>query len=276
VLRLFRDRYCAALRPDGLTVVRRRGGPLAALDLKHAAEVSAFADGPAWIPVVAALKEFLARPEAGPGELWVVLSGHFARFLLVPWNRELSTPEELQAWAAAGFENVYGQAAAGWEIRVSPEKPGAPRIACAVDRDLLTALERAAAGSRQRLASVQPYLMACYNALAGRMRPGDFLFLVSEGDRASLLAAAGGEWRAVRSAPASDQPVALASVVEREIHLSDLAGDAAPEIYVHAPQRAGLVLPAIKGRAPRILEPKAMRGFSPITDGRFAMAAAAA
>jgi hypothetical protein len=276
VLRLFRDRYCAALRPDGLALVRRRRGPVPALDLKHAEDFAAPGEGPPWAPAVAALKAFLARPEAGPGELWVVLSGHFARFLLVPWNADLATPDELQAYAGAAFENVYGEAAAAWEIRISPEKPGAPRIACAVDRELLAALDQAAAGSRQRLVSVQPYLMVCYNALAGRMHHGDFLFLVSEGDRASLLAASRHQWRAVRSAPAPDHPAALASLAEREIHLSDLGGEAAPEIYIHAPQRPAMVLPAVKGKAPRVLELKAMTGFSPISDGRFAMAVAAA
>lgn len=276
MLRLLRDRYCAALRPDGVAVVRRRRGPAPALDLKEAMEVAAPAAGPAWAPAVAALKEFLARPEAGPGDLWVVLSSHFARLLLVPWNAELSTPDELQAYAAAAFENVYGEAAAGWDVRVSPERPGAPRVACAVDRELLGALEQAAAGSRQRLTSVQPYLMACYNSLAGRMGQGDFLFLLSEGDRASLLAGSRKVWRAVRSAPAPDQPAALAALAEREIHLSDLGGETGPEVFVHAPLRSGLVLPAVRGKAPRILELKAMKGFSPITDGRFAMAVAAA
>lgn len=272
---LWRDRYCAALRPDGLAVVRRRRGLAPALDLKQAMDLGP-AEGPAWTAPVAALKDFLARPEAGPGDLCVVLSSHLARFLLVPWNADLSTPDELQAFAAAAFENVYGEAATGWDIRVSPERAGSPRIACAVDRELLAALEQATAGSRQRLHSVQPYLMACYNALASRMGQGDFLFLVSEGDRASLLAASRQEWRAVRAVPAPDHPAALASLAEREIHLSDLGGETGPEIFVHAPLRAGLVLPAVKGKAPRILELKPMAGFSPITDGRFAMAVAAA
>jgi hypothetical protein len=276
VLLSLRDRYCAALRPDGVAVVRRARGLRPALNLKEFLECVPAQEGPAWAPAVAALKEFLARPEAGPGDLSVVLSSHFARFLLVPWNAELATPDELQAFAAAAFENVYGEAAAGWDIRVSPERPGSPRIACAVDRDLLMALEAATAGSRQRLASVQPYLMACYNALAGRMAQGEFLFLLSEGDRASLLAASREEWRAVRAVPAPDHPSALASLAEREIHLSDLGGEAGPEVYVHAPMRAGMVLPTVAGKAPRILELKAMAGFSPITDGRFAMAVAAA
>lgn len=275
MLPLLRDRYCAALRPDGVAIVRRRRGLKPLLDLKEAMDVAP-AEGVAWAPAVAALKEFLARPEAGPGDLCVVLSSHFSRFLLVPWNPELATPDELQAFAAAAFENVYGEAATAWDIRVSPERPGSPRVACAVDREMLTALEAAVAGSRQRLASVQPYLMACYNALAGRIGQGDFLFLLSEGDRAGLLAASRHEWRAARAVPAVDHPTALASLAEREINLSDLGGEAGPEVYVHAPLRSGLVLPAVKGKAPRILEMKPMAGFSPITDGRFAMAVAAA
>ncbi len=276
MLRLLRDRYCAALRPDGVAVVRRRRGPAPALDLKEAIACAPAAEGPAWAPPVAALKEFLARPTTGAGELWVVLSSHFARFMVIPWNDGLASPEELQAYAAAEFENVFGEAASAWDIRVSPEKPGARRVACAVDRALLEALDQAVAGTRLRLASVQPHLMACYNALAPRVQGPDFVFLVSEGDRASLLAVSASQWWAVRSAPAPDHPAAIAALVEREIHLSDLGGEGAPEIYVHAPQRAGLLLPAVKGKAPRILELRPMAGYSPVTDGRFAMAAAAA
>ena len=271
-----RDRYCAALRPDGVAIVRRRRGLAPALDLKEALACAPAAEGPAWAPAVAALGEFLARPGTGAGDLWVVLSSHFARFMVIPWNDQLSSPEELQAWAAAEFEDVFGEAAAAWDIRVSPEKPGSQRIACAVDRALLEALEQAAAGTRVRLASVQPNLMACYNAMAPNVRGRDFVLLVSEGDRASLLAAAAGQWLAVRSAPAPDHPAAIAALVEREIHLSDLGGAGAPEVFVHAPQRAGLALPAVGGKAPRILELKPMAGFSPISDGQFAMAAAAA
>ncbi|HSD59422.1 MAG TPA: hypothetical protein VLC55_01030 [Burkholderiales bacterium] len=277
MLPLLRDRYCAALRPDGVAIVRRRRGLAPALDLKEAVACAPAAEGPAWAPAVAALSEFLARPATGPGDLWVVLSSHFARFMVIPWNDELASPEELQAYAAAVYENVFGEAAsAAWDIRTSPERPGTQRIACAVDRALLEALDQAVAGTRVRLASVQPHLMACYNALAPNLRGRDFVFLVSEGDRASLLAAAASQWRAVRSAPAPDHPAAIAALVEREINLSDLGSETAPEVYIHAPQRAGLVLPAVKGKAPRVLELKSMSGFSPITDGRFAMAAAAA
>ncbi len=268
-----RDRYCVALRPNGVALVRRRRGT-AALDLKGFLACNPAAEGPPWGPAVEALKRFAARPETTPGDLWVVLSNHFVRFQLVPWNGELASVEELQNFAVAAFENVFGEKAATWDVRLSPEKAGAPRIASAVDRALLDALRDAVAGTNLSLISVQPYLMAAFNALAKPFRNRDFIFLLAEPGRASLLAAVDQHWRSVRTGAMENGPEAMAALIEREIHLSQL-DDKVPAILVHAPHHSGLLLNPIGGVAPRVLEVRAMPGFSPVSDGQYAMAAAA-
>lgn len=274
MLPLLRDRYCVALRPDGVALVRRRRGT-SALDLKGHLACAPAVEGPAWGPAVEALKRFAARPETTAGDLWVVLSNHFTRFQLVPWNGELASVEELQNFAAAAFENVYGEASASWDVRLSPEKAGAPRIASAVDRALLDALRDAVAGTNLTLVSVRPYLMTAFNALANPFRNRDFIFLLAEPGRAGLLAAVDQQWRSVRTGALEDGPEAMAALIEREIHLSQL-DDKVPSILVHAPHRSGLLLNPVGGMAPRVLELRAMPGFSPVADGQYAMAAAAA
>ena len=277
MLRLWRDRYCVALRPDGVELVRRRHGPQTAIDLKEAAACAPAAEGPAWGPPLIALKELLARPRIGAGDLSVVLSNHFARFLIVPWNGELANAVELQNYALACYENVFGEAAAAWEVRVSPERAEAPRIACAFDRTLLEGLNEAVAGSKLRLASVQPYLMVAYNRVSKAFRSKDFVFLLAEEGRACLLAASGSLWRSVRSTPLPiADPLAMAGFIEREVHLADLDEEHVPAIYIHAPQRSAVVVPSVRGVQPNLVQLKPVTGFSPLTDGQFAMAATAA
>lgn len=267
-----RDRYCVALRPDGVALLRRRRGT-PAVDLKGFIACAPAEEGPAWGPAVETLKRFAARPETSPGDLWVVLSNNFVRFQLLPWNGELASAEEMQNFAVAAFENVYGETAAAWEVRVSPEKAGAPRIASAVDRALPDALKEAVSGTNLRLVSAQPYLMTAFNALTKPFRSRDFIFLLVEPGRAGLLAAVDQQWRSVRTVGMEDGAEAMAALIEREIHLSQL-DDNVPAILVHAPHRTGLLINPVGGVAPRVLELKAAPGFSPVADTQYAMAAA--
>jgi hypothetical protein len=263
------------MRPQGIAAVRRRGGRKA-LDLKETIACEPAEEEISWAPALAALREFLARPATTEGDLSVVLSNHFARFLIVPWNGEIATTEELQNYATACFEDVYGEATGAWEIRVSPERSGRPRIACALDRGLINGLQEAVAGSKLRLVSVQPYLMAAFNLLSGPFRDRDFVFVLAEAGRACFVAASGKAWRAVRTTAAPDDPELMAAFIEREVNLADFGEDASPAIYIHAPHRPGLTVPAVRGATPRTLELKAIEGFSPMTDGQYAMALAAA
>jgi hypothetical protein len=275
VLRLWRDRYVAAMRPQGVAVVRRRAGRKA-LDLKDTIVCEPAEEEISWAAPLAALREFLARPATTEGDLSVVLSNHFARFLIVPWNGEISNSEELQNYAAACFEDVYGEATATWEIRVSSEKTGKPRIACALDRGLINGLQEAVAGSKLRLVSVQPYLMTAFNLLSRPFRESDFVFVLAEAGRACFVASSGNAWRAVRTTAAPDDPELMAAFIEREVNLADFGEDASPAIYIHAPHRPGLSVPPVRGATPRTLELKPIEGFSPVTDGQYAMALAAA
>lgn len=231
--------------------------------------------GRAWIEPLQALERLLQGPETTPGDATVVLSNHFVRYLLLPWNDQIGSREELGNYARACFESVFGAAAQAWDIRVAPDRLGAPRLACAVDRDLLAAVRESIGRSRLRLVSIQPYLMAAYNRLGRHFGRGDFLFALIEPGRACLLAATGRQWQAVRSVAANGGE-SVAAILERELRLLEANSAGLPQLFIHAPDCAALPLAnAAHSPQPRFLVLAPLNGFEPERDSAFSMAMAA-
>lgn len=271
---LLRDRYCAVLRPDRVDLVRFKHGFKPVLDLKQSVAVAAGAEGAPWLPAVAALGEMVAGDSVARGELVAVLSNHFVRYLVVPWDDQVGSIAEYEGFARIAFESVFGEAARTWSIRVSPERFRAPRLASAMDGELAQAL-RQAGRDKLRLISIQPYLMAAFNRLSQPFRRRDFFFLLAEPGRACVLAAVGGKWRMVRNHAVSDD-AAISALVERELRLLETNEGPVPHLYVHAPGFRQLKLPIVEGAAPRVLALPPVEGFVPEADAAFSMALAAA
>ena len=201
--------------------------------------------GLAWPGAVAALESLLAGREPGRAELRVVLSSHYTRFCLVPWSEAINSPEELAGYARLCFEDIYGALGDGWSLKLSPEAAGHPRLAAAMPEELLAQLRNLAKANGLRLASVQPYLMAAFNRHRAALVLDDFLFLVAEPGRGSLLLARGGRWAAVRSVALDDSDAALNDLIAREGELHSLEQDRPVNCYLHAPGRAGSITDVI-------------------------------
>lgn len=245
---LSRDDFVAVLAPTRATLLRAgRGGaaPCGASDCEGG-----------WNGAADALQGLLREGGAHRGGLTVVLSSHFAHFLLVPWSDAIGSPAELETFTRIGFEDIYGPIAAGWALRISPEAAGRPRVAVAVEQALLDRLQTVAQGAGMRLASVQPHLMAAYNRLQPRLARDNFVFAVAEPGRCSILLARAGQWLAVRSNASADSERAVAALLERECELNGIGDPAAgplPAVYVHAAGRTAVAWPAVEGIAPQAL-----------------------
>jgi len=274
VLPSLRDRYTAGFCPDRVVFARRKRGLGRVVDLKHIEPCPPEEPGaPAWLEPLNALERVLKRADVRSGTLTVVLSNHFVRYLLIPWNDEIASREEFDNYARACFENVFGPGAQSWEVRVAPGKAGTPRLGCAIDRELLGALRHTAGTSALKLISIQPYLMAAYNRLSWHFARGDFVFLLVEQGRACLLSALGERWQSVRSAAVADAESAVA-LLEREMQLLD-AGTAPPQVFVHAPDAGKLKLPRFNNEKPQFLVFAPLEGFVPDQEGAYSMALAA-
>jgi len=136
-------------------------------------------------------------------DVTVVLSNHFARYTIVPPQADATAQEEL-ALARFQFAKIHGERARGWEVRISRAGDG-PRLACAIDASLLERLKACfPKGGKARLASVQPALMAAYNAARKRIpREGAWLLLAEPG-RSCLARVAAKGWGSVHNGPETD------------------------------------------------------------------------
>lgn len=250
---LSRERLVAVLAPTHVAVLSRaRRGALQALDSVECAPARAGMHD--WSAAADTLAQTLAGRAARRGELTVVLSSHFVRFRLVAWSDAVGSPDEMEAYARIGFEDVYGAVVAGWALRVSPEGPGCARLAAAIEQALLDRLEAVAHTAGLRLASVEPHLAASFNRLLPRLRHQDFVFAVTEPGRCSLLVARAGRWLSVRSSAAQDPGDALAAMLARECELCDFTGDMPPAVYVHAAGGDPAALVVVQGMAAQALE----------------------
>jgi hypothetical protein len=243
----WRDRYTAVLSPERVALVRRRRGWGTQPELHSQADCAATTPQAA----VDALTTLLAAPGVGAGELTLVLSSHFVRYLLVPWQPQIGQPSELAAFAGICFEETFGNDSGGREIVIGRERSPSARIAAGLDTSFLHALRTAVGASRLRLVSVQPYLASLFNRLRPSLARRDFVFLVAEPTRSCLLVATGGCWRSLRNTGAAATPQELADLVEREAQLAGLGEDDMPPVFVHAPGQDDLQLPACAGVVPK-------------------------
>lgn len=195
--------------------------------------------GLSWPSAVAALETLLAGRKPERAMLKVLLASHYTRFCLVPWSEAINTPEELAGYARLCFEDIYGTLGEGWNLSLAPEAAGQPRLAAAMPEELLTQLRSLAKASGLRLASVQPYLVAAFNRYRAALSMDDFLFLVAEPGRGSLLLARDGRWATVRSVTLDESDVALNDLIAREGELRGLEQGAPAAFFLHAPGRTG-------------------------------------
>ncbi|CAB5519870.1 Uncharacterised protein [Pseudomonas putida] len=225
------DRYCAVLGAEGVGLGRWHANQHQWLGSRA---FTCDPAQPAWAPALEALGELLAEHAPRRAQLRVLLSARYSRFCLVPWSDAIGHPRELDAYARACFENLYGQPLDDWRIVLSPEPAGASRIATALPEALLQALQALGRESRLSLRSVQPYLMAAYNRCSAQLEEGDFLFVLAEPRRSVLLLAAGGAWQQVLAQGCADNDQALQALIERTC---ELYGEHLPRVYLHAPGR---------------------------------------
>lgn len=265
----WRERYSAALSPTRVALIRRGASGRSLVDERDCIG----GESPGWAAPVGALGELLDKPGMRRASLDVVLSGHFARFCLLPWSDEIGSRDELEAYARIRLEDLYGAAASSWTVCISPAPAGHPRLAAAIDSALLARLHEIASAAGMHLASVQPYLITAFNRLRRRMREDRFLFVVAESGRGSVLAAREDRWLSVRSSAGVEDDAALAALIERESELLGFEIGDMPPLYVHEPGRAADPVDAVRGVVPVRLQMPGIPG-TPSTSPVHAMAQA--
>lgn len=179
-----KDRVTIALAPAEL-IVR---GERIACDPAYGAEP--------WHGALAQLE----RLELGNARVTIELSGHFVRYALVPWSEALATPAEEEVFVRHHFAKIHGERAKAWSVRASEAAAGAPRLASAVDAALIASLRDLFKKKAAKLVSIQPALMARFNASRGAVPAGGAWLVLAENDRACIALHGARAWRAVQNA----------------------------------------------------------------------------
>ncbi|HSO06740.1 MAG TPA: hypothetical protein VLW45_05850 [Pelomicrobium sp.] len=216
---LRREGLRIGLAPDRVELARGTGGNGEA----RAAEIACAAavDAPPWRPALDALRAALPDWARGAKRAHVILSNHFVRYVLVPWNEQVVRPAERRLQARNLLAATFGGTVAGWEIALAEPGYGEPALACATDGALLDALTAVLESARLRVDSVRPYLVAAYNAASGQLDANGCL-AVAEPGRLSLAAFSGGRWGAVSSRRVASAD-ALGGSLLQELTLLDLS-----------------------------------------------------
>lgn len=272
MLPLWRDRVRIALCRDRLVMVHLRGGRGNHIVSKQVIPYSGTESG--WQPVLGILQNTLQDKDWKKAEATVILSNHFVRFLVLPWNDVTLTDAEQLAVAQHRFDEVYGADSANWEVRLSEGPVGTPSMASAVPQGLLNELKAIFKASTLRLKSVQPYLMSAFNASRRELGSEQGWFVLAERDSFCIGLVQGGQWSSIRLRHVvADWFEEALLVLEREALLT-AEGKKFNKVFVHAPELFGFE--PIK-RGPWLLHPLKLNlipGISQAEIANYAIAAA--
>ena len=172
-----------------------------------------------WRGAIEALPQILKAHKSRDAS--VVLADQFVRYALLPWNPAAKTAEQWLALARHRFSALHGATAAEWDVKVTETAPTGPRLACAVDRELVQQLAVRFAAAGVNLLSVQPFLVAAFNRLRSgilsKVGSGSCWIVVEEPGRLTLALIQRGAWVAIRSRRSDERwRVVLPEILERE------------------------------------------------------------
>ena len=178
-------------------------------------QVNPSPDRAEWHAVVEALPEVLAGLQKH--EVSLVLADRFVRYALLPWSAALRSDAQWLTLARHRLTAIHGPAASGWEVKLADTGPSAPRLACAVERELIEALAAKFVAANVQLSSVQPFLVAAFNRIRATIGNGSCWLVVEEPGRLTLALVQRGVWIAIRSRRSDPTwRASLPEIIERE------------------------------------------------------------
>ena len=160
---LWRDEVGAYVSPHHLCLVRMQRGVHPTLSAEYEQRFAGVTDE-SWSRALEALATKLGEEPWRASRIRIVLADHWARYAIVPWVAALSSNDERLAHGRQLLGSAYGDAVAGWEVRISEAPPGATRVVCAISGELIAAVRSVCLAHGCKLLSLQSQLVASYAA----------------------------------------------------------------------------------------------------------------
>ena len=241
------NRLLVLLNTESITVINHSNGLGSGLhSKKDSITQQQIIDAPVWQHVINQLDIRLALIKHKPNtQLQVVLSSDFVRYLLLPAQAIMISSAEKDAYASAALYELYGLAAANWQIKCDAAAPHQPSMVAAIDNKLIENLKQIAATHQLKLVSVSPHLMHVLNGLAKPLLKLTAYLAIVEIGRITLLNLQKGQYQQLRTQLIrKDWQAELNQLLLRE---NTLGNATHRDAFIYAPNYKNTALLGIKG-----------------------------
>ena len=152
----------------------------------------------------------------------VLLGSDLVRFLVLPPQQVMMNVQEKTAYAAATFQEIYGENANDWQLKYHDNVPNKPFIVAAIDKNLLNVIYQTVSKHQFKLTSIQPYVMAAFNESAKHFVKTNTYLAIVEMNRLTLILIQFGYYQQLRSHVISGEWQAdLTKILLRESAISE-------------------------------------------------------
>ncbi|MBS0299674.1 MAG: hypothetical protein JSR32_07065 [Proteobacteria bacterium] len=238
---LWRDRIQIFLAPGQIDWIRSARGFKPVQAAKVTVLCEPMQGAPLWRAALQQLEKHLT--EVSNTELTITLSNHFVRYVTLPPQAEIMTPEEVNAYAAFRMREIYAERVDAWVLSVSEWNPLTGAVCAAIPRDLLTELEKMAARLQCKLKEIEPYFASVYDHWQKLLDSEKTYCAVVETGRMCISTQIGGVWYSIRNQrivhSVADE---LLAALDQEAVLSGNKA-ALEQVFLFAPQHPDLTLP---------------------------------
>lgn len=239
--RLWRDQIQVFLAPERVDLVRSVRGFKPVQSAKVTVLCEPIQGVPMWESALRQLEEKLG--DAAGTELAITLSNHFVRYVALPPQAEITSPEEVKSYATFSMREVYAERVDSWVLSVSEWTPVNGAVCAAIPRDLMAQLEEMALRYQFRLKEIEPYLASAYDRWQKLLSGNKIYFVVIETGRICIALLINKTWHSIRNQRIL-QNVAdeLLAALDQEAVLSGNK-EAVELVHLFAPEHPDLILP---------------------------------
>lgn len=243
--RLWRDQLHVFLAPGRMDWVRLKRSfksmPLA----KATVFFNPGESEPNWSEVLRQLNSVLAN--AAGAELSVVVSNHWVRYVALPPQREITTPDEVKSYAGFRLREVYGDRVDAWQLSISDWNPLDGAVCAAISRDLMMQLEQLVSACRCKIKVIEPYLASVHDRWQAQLKGEKVFLAVVESGRICLAVIHHGRWQSIRNQRISGNigDDLLAALDQEAIGCG--VKEALAFVHLFAPEHPDLTLPHDSG-----------------------------
>ena len=237
------NRLVVAIHPRGIDALRLHRGRLPRSPIRLAErqrfDVAALPDddAPPWQRPLALLRELAG---SGARHLHLVVSNHFVRYQLLPWESVVACKGDTQALAQARFQLAFGDAAAGWQVLADAPRFRSASLAAAIDGQLLASAREIAAAAGLQIAGIHPHLLAARQCMVkeSKKNTGTGWFAVFEPGRLTVLGSVQGRASSLHNIRLH-APEALLPTLQQCVAADRLKSAAGGAVCLHAPGWSG-------------------------------------